>query len=200
MPEGAERTSGHVSLNHGQQYTVRLLNCGRRSDATVKIDGKEIGTFRLNPNQDVVLERAPDDNGRFTFYASGSYLAGAAGEGNIAVPDKGLIEVTFRPEKVRPRPEPTARVMHAKSLGGGVRGQSMGAMPDASEGCSFAGEEKTAGGITGLSGHSDQKFTTVGLMEYDPAGTVTITLRLVLAAEPRELKPQRAGNPVPEVV
>lgn len=54
-----------------------------------------------------------------------------------------------------------------------------------------------AGG-TGLSGHSDQKFTTVAALDYAPEEFVTINLRLVsLADEPR---PLFTSTPVPPPV
>jgi hypothetical protein len=55
-----------------------------------------------------------------------------------------------------------------------------------------------AGG-TGLSGHSDQKFTSVAKLDYDETRFVTINLRLVsVSNEPRPLFP--SSTPVPPPV
>ncbi|PZU93408.1 MAG: hypothetical protein DCE90_16715 [Pseudanabaena sp.] len=54
-----------------------------------------------------------------------------------------------------------------------------------------------AGG-TGLSGHSDQEFTTVAALDYSPQEFVTINLRLISVAD--EPRPLFASTPVPPPV
>src|SRR5437870_2079975 len=92
IPEGRERDSGHVELDHERQYRITLGNhCyDRRCDATVTLDGKEIGCFRVNAGCTVSLERSPHDNGRFTFLLSASEQAAQAGVARIDAPDRGL--------------------------------------------------------------------------------------------------------------
>lgn len=202
IPEGVEKDSGHVALPHGRQYTLKAGNhAGSRCDAEVSIDGKEIGTFRLNGHDYLTLERSPDDNGRFTFYADGTADAERAGVAGVQVPDRGLIQVRFVPEKYR---EPMPRVR-------GARGQSAGAYysskslsfdePVGSAPASF-GAARATGGITGLSGHSDQKFTHVAWIDRDESQAVTISVRLILRDDgPRPLKAAAGmGNPVPAPV
>jgi len=177
---GNERDSGHVEVSHGEVYTIKLGNHEhRRCDAEVVVDGKSVGNFRLNAFGSIILERPAHDTGKFTFYKSNSREAEAANKDGVAKDDRGLVQVKFRPEKIeayRKREEKTS----------GIRGQSMG----------FAGEE----GITGLSGRSDQQFTSVACLDYDESAKVTISLRLVCGGVVRELTPAARGNAVPAAV
>ena len=211
IPEGVERESGHVSVEHGKQYTLRLMSHDyRRCDAEVEIDGKSLGGFRLHGYGSITLERSPEDSGRFTFYSSGTVDAGAAGEAGIAAADKGLIQVRFVPERRTAPPVPRVQTMGMRGgpcggMRGGPCGQPVGGGLFRSAGpLGFTGdrEEKTSGGITGLSGHSAQQFVTVGPLDRAKDESVTITLRLVtLDAGPRPLKPvSDRANPVPAPV
>lgn len=188
VPEGIERDSGHVGLEHGKQYTLRLMNHDhRRCDAEVVVDGKAMGTFRLHGHGQATLERMPDDHGRLTFYSTGTADAEKAGEAGIATVERGLIQVRFVPEKRPVEPIRTVAPIGARPMGL-TR--------------SYADrEEKTAGGITGLSGHSDQQFVTVGAIDREESAAVTISLRLVTASTgPRPLRAAEQGNRVPEPV
>ncbi len=201
--EGREHGSGHVGLAHGQQYTLRLGNHGnQRCDARVEIDGKDMGTYRLGAYQSWNLERVSHDSGRFTFFQADSPEAATAGVGEVANEQRGLIQVTFRPERVR-RYDPCVETRGA-----------LGAMPHNSGtprsfdpgtiqmDCCFDRSEKTSAGITGLTGHSGQQFVTVASLDYDPTGEVVITLRLMQDARVdavRKLEPAR-GNPTPAPV
>jgi hypothetical protein len=206
IPEGRERESGYVQMDHGAQYSLRLGNNdhSKRCDATVLVDGKEVGAWRINAGQSIVLERPVNDTGRFTFYKSDSQSAEQAGVGNISSQDRGLVQVTFRPEKA-----PVRRGQHVNSSHG-ISGQS----------CGGEREEKTSGGIlrtmslgcvpasmesgmTGLSGQSSQQFDTVAPLDYDPSGETIISIRLVAISgqdQPRELKATPKANQVPNPV
>jgi hypothetical protein len=200
IPEGAERDSGYVGLPHNQQYTIRLMSHDhRRCDAEVTVDGKPVGVFRLSGHGSMTLERSPDDHGRFTFFASGSGEASTAGEATVASADKGLIQVRFVPERRRHSPAGgIVRALFFTGMSSGepqwsARSADYGTVPTCCE-----PEEKTSGGITGLSGHSSQAFTNVGAIDRDESGAVTISLRLVVAD--RGVRPLRAtgqGNRVP---
>ena len=194
IPEGTEKDSGYVGMEHGKQYTIRIGNqCHRQCDAEVSIDGKQIGVFRLQGYQTMILERSPEDDGRFTFYSSGTSDAEKAGEASVSNEEKGLVKVRFVPEKPRQQP-----VLRSRGFGQGITTQSMGGgMP------AFPGAEmKTSGGITGLSGSSAQRFVDVGPIDRDEFAAVTITLRLVTAnTGPRPLMASRSvGNAVPPPV
>ncbi len=186
IPEGRELDSNHVVLAHGAVYRIHLGNHhGRRCDATVEVDGKEVGTWRIGPGQSIVLERPVHDTGRFTFFESRSGEAQAAGVGAVEVASRGLIRATFRPERVyRPLP----RVGSLRAVAGGPS-------------CGMEAEEKTAGlvpGITGLTGTSGQHFKDVAPLDYDPLLEVTIYLRLVSGLpEVRPLTVSPRSNSVP---
>ncbi len=112
---GNERENGYVELNHGQQYSVLLSNhLNRRCAAEVTVDGKHVGTFRLQAYGQLSLERPTNENGRFTFYEDGTPEFTKAGIDKVAKSDRGLVSVTFKPEKerrqevepIRPWPNP----------------------------------------------------------------------------------------------
>lgn len=198
IPEGSERGEGYVALSHGRQYAVQLGNhSSRRCQAEVSLDGKSIGTFVLSGYGTARLERAPHDNGRFTFYADDTTEAEAAGLATISQPDRGLVQVKFTPEKSRYRHEDVIRLSSfstESSVMRGAGGQSQGSWASNRE-------EKTSGGITGLSGHSDQQFTTVAGLNLDESGSITITLRLMAGTDgPHPLTATSRGNPVPPPV
>lgn len=200
IPEGLERDSGHVGMDHGRQYTIRIANHGyRQCDADVMVDDKIIGTFRLRPHGTTTLERSPDDNGRFTFYSAGTSDAAVAGEASIATENKGLIQVRFVPEK--PRLRGAESVIRTASLRGpGGQSVSSDGMARSFNATAEMGE-KTCGGITGLSGHSGQQFQSVGAIDRDESDAVTISLRLVTANHgPRPLKSAGVGNAIPRAV
>lgn len=96
IPEGTE-SEGYVSLRHNSQYTISLRNrADTRCDAIIKIDGEEVGAWRVNPRSQTILERPVYDTGRFTFYEVGSREAEKAGILNSE--ECGLVTVVFLPE------------------------------------------------------------------------------------------------------
>lgn len=202
---GREISSGHVLMQHGSQYTLRLGNHGhRRCDAVVSIDGKDIGTYRICRDRFIVLERSQTDNGRFTFFSVNSAEASDSLAYMIPTDDRGLIQVRFRPEKhqlsslirrdvvvnldvptyddVRPRDGRCWKNGPAENLSSTIRTKSMEA------------------GITGLTGASDQQFVTVEDIEWRPEDEVVISVRLV--GEARAIRPLQGlqANPVPRPV
>ncbi len=186
IPNGTELDNGYVELNHGQQYSIFLTSfLNRRCAAEVNVDGKHVGTFRLAAFGQLMLERPSNDTGRFTFYEAGSSEAFKVDVNKISTPDRGLISVTFKPEK-----EQAQEVMEYKyRRPRGICGQSAtmdfssaGGQHTNSVKCCLSSEERNvSSGVTGLSGQSNQKFRTVGNLDYDEAGIRTINLRLVVA-------------------
>ncbi len=202
IPEGQERESGHVFLNNGQQFTLKMVNhwFDRACDAEITVDGKSLGGFRINSGATITLERPPNETGRFTFYRSVSEEAAMSGVAMVENKERGLVSVRFKPEVRRPKSV-------LRSAGGG---QSMRGMDQ---------EEKTSGGIitpqammsfhdggttetsvnlesgiTGLSGHSNQQFETVTPLIYDAAEEVVINIRLVCD---KTVRPLQAVQTVP---
>lgn len=198
IPQGNEKGSGHVYLPHGSQYTVDLRNqwYDRDCDATLTIDGKDMGTYRVPSNGSVVLERSSADQGKFTFFADGTAEAAAAGILMVDNPDRGLVSVRFRPAKARMRPvEMVSRgVEREEKTSGGIN-------IDAGVLRSFnAGLSPSRSGITGLTGHSNQQFREVPNLDYDQTEEVVINLRLVPEAGVRPMEPVGAvkSNVVPQ--
>lgn len=212
---GQEVDSGHVRIPHGTQYQIQLSNYehGRRCDATVTVDGKEIGAFRLNAHETITLERGTEETGKFTFFETGSAEEKAAGGADVKTDDRGLLQVVYRPEKAyRPAPpkySTTTRGPGGQSVGGwsadtGGAGETLlRCIPQNSvqpQGLHEFGET-TKSGITGLTGHSNQKFHEVPNLDYADGEDVTISLRLVAGAAVRPLKAVKPrSNPVPKPV
>jgi hypothetical protein len=187
IPEGVEKSGGYVEMKHGTQYKLRLRNSNReRCDVYVEIDGKHVGTWRLNPHQSVLIERPAHDTGRFTFYELATREARKAGL--VDGPELGLVKVVFTPEKAVDYVFTTERA--------GWRYLDPVPHWDNSswEGCSYfisttdntamssAGGTTSCGhspGGTGLSGESDQEFGWASSITHDFSRETTIHLRLV---------------------
>jgi hypothetical protein len=188
---------------HGTQYRIVLGNhSDLRCDAQVLVDGKDIGTFRLDAHHSWELERPGHDRGMFTFFKARSAESVAAGEANISVINRGLLTVTFMPER---RPQP---VVWSASPHGTPESYTHSGSPPVTELTSgsicrdsgMPSPKSLSSGITGLTGSSKQDFTHVSALNYDAAGYVTITLRLVCGSGVRELTQATKGNPIPAAV
>lgn len=230
VPEGTEKESGYVELNHGKQYSINLRNDRDvRCDADVSIDGKPIGTFRIEPNSTINLERPLNEDKRFTFYKAGSREAKASDEANIKDNYQGLIQVTFRPEKqychylpswwyVWPStPAPYTPWNFGESWDydttcntrgtSGVTLKTSGVTTTSANYCQVTSTSSLPmrAGVTGLSGHSDQEFCQVDeIQDYDTNYFTAISLRLVCTEnqrqDPTPLRPVAYSNPVPPPV
>jgi len=217
VSEGTELAGGYVELDHDTQYSLILKNNyhGRRCDAEVTIDGKHIGTWRIEARGGMWIERPAHDTGRLTFYKSGSKDARKAGLDEVEVDKLGLIEVVFTPEIA------WTYVAYNTSLGENVE-------PSTSppyQGVSYDDNSSTAGplrpeqviasytvsnstrkgslssGGTGLSGKSNQNFSNAQSIQYDYSAQTTINLRLVTRSHGDEPRPlTQFANPVPPVV
>lgn len=195
IAEGKETSDGYVQMKHGTQYTILLQNeSNRRCDAEVYIDDQQVGIWRVNPFITVRIERPVHDHGRFTFYQVGTSEAIQAGISRNN--SNGLIRVLFKPER-----EKISVNVNAPSQQS-VAPESQSQQPLAPQfEQPLAPQQSRAGmiaGGTGLSGHSDQGFTTVADLDYSPQEFVTINLRLVSVAD--EPRPLFASTPVPPPV
>lgn len=157
---GQELDNGLVVIKHGQQYKLRLSNYNPhlRCDATVEIDGKVVGYFRIGAYSSITIERPTNDYGIFTFYRHGSSEAEHAGL--TGTNNEGLITVTFVHEQIDNFVNKSFR-----------------------RDASFC---RTTGG-TGLSGHSDDKYVDAGNMSLDQQTRTLIQTRLVCHEGPRPL-------------
>ena len=227
VPQGREKESGYVLVEHGQKYTLQLQNHwnDRRCDAVVTIDGKDMGTFRIDNFGKIVIERPVHDAGCFTFYKADTAEYAAAAGGDVRPDLRGLISVVFKPEKRRQHQMIAPSVVVPRDAfdrqgsrqytRGGEEKTSGGIVlpPDGFKGgherkllsrgpCGQSQQMNMSAGATGLSGHSDQRFLEVAELDYDPAEEVTVNLRLVAwDGGPRPLtSASPKSNPVPAPV
>ena len=154
--ERPETTDGHVPLAHGETYSIKLASSVRCA-ANIKIDGVSVGEFVVPAWQPITIERPADVSRLFTFFAVDTAEAAASRQDSIANVNRGLVEVVFTPEKERP-------------MTGVLR-----------SGMQTRGLETFGAGITGLTGDSDQRFTSVH-MDLDHSQAVTLRVRLVIDA------------------
>lgn len=118
-----ELDNGLVLVKHLQQYKLRLSNFNPKlnCDASVEIDGKFVGRFRIKPYSSITIERPSNDTGKFTFYRHGTREAKMAGL--VGEPIEGNITVTFYQE-FREAPMRLYRVKDDVSGGTGLSGVS----------------------------------------------------------------------------
>lgn len=227
---GTEQNDGYVEMKHGQTYKIVLKNNhNARCDAQVVIDGKEVGIFRIGANSNFTLERPANEAKHFTFYEKGTSEANQARAYNIDHGDLGLIQVTFKPEKIKTFVKPekvwgtwngsttTPRGVYRSSYTEdeldldltprGMKSTYLGMDEDTI--CStssvtrgvVSNSSQRQAGMTGLSGHSNQQFQNVANLDYDVSKFITISLRLVsVHNDIQEMKPITRGNPVPPPV
>lgn len=220
IPEGRERDCGHVEMAHGAVYRLRLCNHNHslRCDAVIMVDGKDMGTYRIERHGEITLERSYYDSGRFTFFKTDSEEGQAAGAGGVGRDDRGLIQVIFKPEKKAVRPEKKAvrpvrqwrpwclfdNIWRSPDIHPHLCSVSPKGLDETTArdlyGMEGDREERTSAGVTGLTGHSSQGFYTVADLDYDPDGVVTINVRLVCIAAVRPLVAVPRSNPVPAPV
>lgn len=157
---GTERAGGYVYMDHKQQYSLRIKNCGdKRADCTIRIDGKKIGIFRIDSREEYTIERSIHDSGKLTFFKLNSKEAAVA-ELNLVTKDNlGLIEAEFVPE---------TKYSYRKSK---VSSQFKGL-------ATFGVTNLSCGG-TGLTGKSKQEFYNAEDIDLDRGSAVVIYLRLV---------------------
>jgi hypothetical protein len=205
IPEGTEIPGGYVELGHGRKFSIRLRNSrGVRCNVQLTVNGKDVGTFRLGPHSNITLERPEHDRGRFTFYKTGTEDAQKAGlgEGDF---ENGLIRATFTPEMYSYSigtlyyPERTYYYNSGTADTGDYSPTYTAGAGSRTISCSVPRGGHSEGGV-GLSGHSNQKFTSAPYISLDYSQQTTINLRLVCKDndEPRPLTSR--STPVPPVV
>lgn len=199
VPEGDETPGGYVELPHNTNYTLSLRNNRSvRCDARVDIDGKHVGTWRIEAHSNILLERPAHDTGKFTFYKLGTSEARSIGL-NGTDPNLGLVKITFMPAK-KPRPMPVYRsaVLPQATFTGGIPGASSGRIEELTCSVSAKGLTSHSAGGTGLSGESRQRFYTVATLDYDFSQQTVIHLRLVCKADTDAPRPLTSySSPVP---
>lgn len=195
VEKGREVANGYVQMQHGTEYALRLRNDRHvEADAIVRIDGTEVGVWRIPANRNITIERPASIERKFTFYKLGTSEADQAGlERNN---DLGLISIDFIPAK---------EVLRGWAQTFGNPYSKGGSLEDT--GYSYESGSKginprgfSAGG-TGLGDRSNQEFGQAMPIDRDYANQVTINLRLVAVDEPA-IMPLRSAvsSPVPPAV
>lgn len=189
---GNEVDNGYVQMKHGSEYQLRLRNDHNvEADAIVRVDGVEVGVWRVPANRNITIERPANIERKFTFYKLGSSEGNQAGlERNS---DLGLISVDFIPAKEVVHSSfgnPYSKGMDIEDTGysykSGLKGVSTRGF--------------SAGG-TGLGDRSDQSFGQAMPIDRDYANQVTINLRLICADEPAIVSLRSAvSSPIPPSV
>ena len=173
VEKGRETDNGYVELRHNTEYALRLRNDRNvAADAVVRIDGLEIGTWRIPAHQSILIERPANVDRKFTFYKLGSVEGNQAGlERNSDLPC---------------------------TKGGDL--EDIGASYDTSSKGVGNTRSYSAGG-TGLGDRSNQRFGQAQAIDRDYANQVTINLRLVAVDEPAIVSLRSAvSSPVPPSV
>jgi hypothetical protein len=159
--ERHETADGQVPMAHGETYKFRLRS-DTRAAAKIMIDGVSVGEFVVPAHRDIFIERPADAAQLFTFFAVDTAEAQASMQDSISNGNRGLIEVTFTPE----RPSPAVTL------------SSCGVMRGFGETKGLSACQSFGAGVTGLTGQSSQNFTSVH-MDLDHSQSVTLRVRLV---------------------
>jgi hypothetical protein len=219
---GVEDHSGYVRIKHNTQYSINLRNDWRvPAQAVVRVDGKEVGIFKVEANSSLTLQRPVNDDGRFTFFRTDSREAEQSGVQTINKEQRGLVQVEFTPavEKREPQkieyhyywhhhyddwyryPKVTWGASYNSGTSTPANDHCVRENKDVS--ACYACNADMGEGMTGLSGQSNQRFVDVPAFDLDHSKATVITLRLVedkngSAVDARPLVSH--GNPIPPAV
>lgn len=190
--------NGYVAMQHKEQYAVLLKNgSNRRAKVTLKIDGDVIDTFIVWPFTTATIERPTDAPKKFTFYRTGTEEYHEVEGFTVSKENRGLVQAIFELEVETIKP---LVIAYNDVLRRGEK-QSQAENDNRYKGSpeSLEFSSNASSGVTGLSGHSDQTFTTVRDFETDHETMVEISLRLMTFSHDTSPEPlrKRRGNPVP---
>lgn len=151
-------------LKHDTEYKICIVNHHPtlRADATVNVDGKKVGEFRVNNKSKITIERPVHAARKLTFYAINSDK-GAMAALSSSNPELGNIEVKVQMEK--------KRVRFIMTDG-----------PESDDGEDECDCGSRLGG-TGLGVSSQQKFVSAPDIRLDDE-VIIIKTKLVLLKEP----------------
>lgn len=156
------------SLGHKQEYSIKMMNNrSTRCDAKVYIDGKDMGTWRINPMESITVERPVDAHRKFTFFKADSDIGRRV---SSSMSNKGVVKVVFKPAR---------EVSWYNSLG--YEGCVDSLYTNNSFGSRKSKMESYSAGVTGLGHRSDQSFGSVSaITDVDTENITTIELRLIV--------------------
>lgn len=189
---------GHTyySVPNRCEYRVRMSNnSGLRVNATLKIDGEIMGTWRIEPFSDVAIERPAHTDRKFVFVKEDSREA-RMGDVTRGKYENGLVEVTFVPEKIREyhrrcyqkekrslagyvTPLSPANYMYSMDMDQSTPAlQSCNSSSNATR--NMGADYEFASGATVLGEDSNQSFTDADYMIEDASRQITKRVRLVI--------------------
>lgn len=203
-----ESSTGHITMRHGSHFTLRLSNhhkkdrSGRPCDASVYLDGKHVGTYRIDYGTDLILEHPINDQGRFTAYRKDT-LESSLSQLDTDSEESGLIKVVFKPGYI-----PITNILVYRELPLVIDYLPYQSSPYISYGCKDDLNRTTSdtswsytnssiihtcdlvSGRVGLSGYSNQEFRETSNLSYDEPST-TIYLRIAFREqdEPHPISP-----------
>lgn len=152
------------ALSHGEEYKIKIVNhhINLRANASISIDGKNIGYFRINSNSSIIIERPAKQERRLTFYKRGTKEAIKGGlECDNA--EQGILRVTIEQEK-----EPEVSMLRAACLPRRIFCEE-----------SDCAEESYCAGGTALGRASSQRFSNASNMITKDEVTVVRALMVV---------------------
>jgi hypothetical protein len=182
----------YVPLRHKTEYKIKLSNSRQtKCDATVYVDGEDIGTWRVTPFNTITLERTSDVKRKFTYVDEESKEAVLSGM-QTGHRDNGLIRIVFKPEKQQMKVLQKKNYgMSSRARGGGFlsNGDSFG-LENSNESMQYKSMNMTkskgatsnnmSSGGTLLGGSSHQEFSSTSrIQNYDTNNITEISLRLV---------------------
>jgi len=204
----------YFSLPNLSTYKIKLINNHTtRCDAYVKIDGEDVGAWRIAPFDSITIERPANINRKFVFIKENSYIAEHAGVERYDS-NNGLITVVFKPELKRLCPyqygddgyisTPTfydeLRYGSDQTLFKPLSNEALTEPPyfnstggntnqlhiDRNDGI----QTNFSSGATILGGATDQNFNmSARIYEYDTDNITQINARLIIAPKPKKQFP-----------
>jgi hypothetical protein len=187
----------YAEMKDNAQYTLVLQNkTDIECDCEVKIDGKVVGCWRINPYDRIEIERPVNEPKKFTFLkvetapSEAGFVKGKS--------ENGLVDALFIPEKRQRRPlcprgVPGERYKEEEGLSFRYR-DSVPTFGATATSFSVPASYSYSEGATALRGHSSQTFSNASHIERDTEKQVRIVLRLVAVDEEDKITPLREAH------
>lgn len=171
-----------VALEHGTEYAIRLSNTSsQRCDAIVRVDGKQIGIWRVNAQSHIDIQRPADDTKRrhLTFYKAGTAEAAMASISTNS--SNGDIVVTFTPEVISVPDPPVLERAQYMSLDC--------EQPHGEDYNLFLESAPFSEGATGLGRACTQQFTTTSIIKKIDIENIRVLNVKLVCVEPLPIVP-----------
>jgi len=173
---------GHIyfAMPHGTEYKLRLGSSrNTRADAHVWIDGEKVGVWRLDPYEQITIERPANVARKFTLLTEGTSDAINA-DITTGNQNNGLVKVVFKPEFKQWSYPLCNEVAYESNRSFGIMDNCMPNRQKESRQL-YSQSLNFASAGTGLGDHSRQRFGHAEpLTSIDDANITTIYARLVV--------------------